>query len=92
MTPAAQRNESNPSFGLLEKPPRLTAFKIGDALREDPSNNASPEGALASLRYTVALTPAGGFDDDGTSGNAYRILVSETQDKRWLVAELGGCC
>lgn len=92
MTPHAQQDEATVEGGLLQRPPKLASFDIRDAEPEDPGNNASPLGSIASLRYTVALTPPGGFDDDDTVGSAYRILVSETRDKRWLVAELGGCC
>ena len=91
MTPYAQRNEESEG-GLLQSPPKLTSFAIRDFEQEDPGDNASPSGSIASLRYTVSLTPAGGFDDDDTEGSSYRILVAETRDKRWLVAELGGCC
>ena len=73
--------------------PTLSSFQFSDdGRRENPRRNASPKGSIASLRYTVALTPADGFDNDDTSGSTYGILVSETPDKRWLVAELGGCC
>jgi hypothetical protein len=92
MTPGAQSNEANPTWGMLRKPPKLTAFRLRGFDRESPGGNASPPGSLASLRYTVALTPANGFDDDDTNGSAYDILVSESPGKRWLVAELGGCC
>jgi hypothetical protein len=90
MTPAAQRNETDVEGGLLPTPPDLTSFIIRSVVRENPRSNASPAGSIASLRYTVALTPSAGFSNDDTSGSAYGILVSETQDKRWLVAELGG--
>jgi hypothetical protein len=92
MTPGAQSNEANPTWGMLRKPPKLTAFSIRGFDRENPRTNASPPGSLASLRYTVALTPASGFDDDDTNGSHYEILVSETPGNGWMVAELGGCC
>lgn len=89
MTPMAQQDESIKG-GLLDRAPKLTSFKIGDVQSEDPTNNASPPGAIASLRYTVALTPADGFSDSDTIGSSYDVLVSEMSNKRWLVAELGG--
>lgn len=92
MTAYAQRNETQVQGGVLRAMPKLTSFRISGVTREDPGDNASPSGSIASLRYVVALTPPGGFDDDQTSGSAYDILVSETPGKRWLVAELGGCC
>ena len=92
MTPMAQRNQLIRG-GVLAAMPALTSFHFADHVRrENPRTNASPKGSIASLRYTVALTPADGFDNDDTSGSAYGILVSETPDQRWLVAELGGCC
>lgn len=92
MTPMAKRNASIQG-GLLSTMPELTAFQFSDRVdRENPRTNASPKGSIASLRYTVALTPSSGFDNDDTSGSAYGILVSETSDRRWLVAEVGGCC
>lgn len=89
MTPMAQQNEEIEG-GLLRDAPELTSFKVRDVERENPRTNASPAGSIASLRYTVSLSPAAGFDNDDTSGSAYGILVSETSDKQWLVAELGG--
>ena len=92
MTPMAQRNASIQG-GLLSTMPELTAFQFSDRVhRENPRTNASPKGSIASLRYTLALTPSSGFDNDDTSASAYGILVSETPEKRWLVAEVGGCC
>jgi hypothetical protein len=91
MTPLAQRDEAVQG-GLLSAPPQLTSFAFRGVERENPRTNASPHGSIASLRYTVALTPSAGFDNDDTSGSAYGILVSESPDKRWQVAELGGCC
>ena len=91
MTPRAQRDETTIG-GLLGNPTKLSSFHIRDAEPENPGDNASAEGSIASVRFTVALRPADGFDDDNTTGGAYHILVSETRDKRWLVAELGGCC
>ncbi len=92
MTVEAQRNETDAEGGLLADPPKLTSFRILYVDAEDPGGNASPDGATASLRYTVALTPSAGFDNDDTVGSSFDILVSETADRRWLVAELGGCC
>ncbi|HJQ06077.1 MAG TPA: hypothetical protein VJ872_11570 [Nocardioides sp.] len=89
MTPMAQQN-ADLSGGVLHDLPQLSSYRIVRSVHEDPSNNASPSGSLASLRYTVDLTPAAGFDNDDTSGSAYGILVAETPDRRWLVAELGG--
>lgn len=91
MTTHAQVNEAN-SGGLLAKLPELTSFEIKRVERENPRENASPRGSTASLRYTVALTPPDGFNNDDTNGSAYGILVSRTGDRRWLVAEVGGCC
>jgi hypothetical protein len=91
MTPDAQRDE-NVHGGLLSAMPKLTSFRFRGVAREDPGDNASPSGSIASLRYTVAMTPSSGFDDDDTSGTAYEILTSETRGKRWLIAEVGGCC
>lgn len=92
MTPSTQDNEANVDWGLLGNPPELTSFVIRDHAAESTSGNASPPGSIASQRYTVALTPAGGFDNSNTDGSAYNILVSESPQKRWLIAELGGCC
>lgn len=92
MTTAEQQSQSNPSFGMLEKAPKLSSFRILDAVREGPNGNASPAGSLTSVRYTVALSPADGFSHDDTDGSFFNILVAETPTKRWLVAELGGCC
>jgi hypothetical protein len=90
MTPLAQRNEEIPG-GVLSSMPKLTSFQFSDRVRhENPQGNASPKGSIASLRYTVAMTPSDGFSNDDTSGSAYGILVAETPDMRWLVAELGG--
>ncbi len=62
--------------------PTLSSFQFSDdGRRENPRRKASPKGSIASLRYTVALTPADGFDNDDTSGSTYGILVSETPDK-----------
>ncbi|RLV49050.1 hypothetical protein D9V37_10765 [Nocardioides mangrovicus] len=92
MTPMAQRNESIPD-GLLTTMPTLTAFRFSHhVVHENPRSNASPAGSIASIRYTTALTPSAGFDNDSTDGGSYDILVSETPGRRWLVAELGGCC
>lgn len=92
MTTGAQENEASVDFGLLGKPPKLSSFVIGRYSSEGTSGNASPPGSIASRRYTVALTPPGGFDNSDTDGSAYEILVAETPGRRWLVAELGGCC
>ncbi|HEX4190489.1 MAG TPA: hypothetical protein VHZ06_05795 [Marmoricola sp.] len=89
MTPSTQQDEIIHG-GLLNNPPKLTSFRIGSHERESPYGNASPAGSIASLRYVVALTPAGGFDDDDTDGDSYDILVSESAQQRWFVAELGG--
>jgi hypothetical protein len=90
MTPMAQRNEEIPG-GVLSSMPQLTSFRFsGRVAHESPRTNGSPRGSIASLRFTVAMTPSAGFSDDDTSGSAYGILVSETPDERWLVAEVGG--
>ncbi len=91
MTPEAQRDE-NEDGGLLSEMPKLTSFQFRGATPEDPASNASPSGSIASLRYTVAMRPSSGFDNDDTSGTAYEILASETRGRRWLIAEVGGCC
>lgn len=90
MTPSAQENEGTIQGGLLRQQPPLTSYRIRGVKRENPRNNASPPGSIASLRYTVALTPSTGFDNDDTDGSAYDILVCETHTRQWLVAELGG--